>query len=124
MKFKKQTINDNKRGNCFSACIASLLEVEVEDVPNVNDMGNNWYQEFNKWLLSKHSCQMLDVIIDSEYHMPSIPMIAHGKSMNFPDVMHSVLWQNGKMIFDPSPSNKGIDGEPKTYTLLLKDYSK
>lgn len=30
----KQTIHDSKTGNCVSACLASLLDVELDTVPN------------------------------------------------------------------------------------------
>lgn len=44
-----QTMHGEKHGNCFAACIASLLEIPLEDVPQFGD--NDWWlKEINEFL--------------------------------------------------------------------------
>lgn len=43
MKPVMQTIFDSENGNCFSACLASILELPLESVPNFHAMYDNGY---------------------------------------------------------------------------------
>jgi len=119
VKFQKQTILDDTNGNCLAACISSLLDANIDDVPNPQ---KDWWHEVNKWLLENHACEMMNITFN-ENHMPSIPMIAVGDSPNYPGKKHAVLWKNKKMIFDPSPNDKGLNGKPEYYIVLLWDYT-
>ena len=38
----------NTKGNCFEACIASMLEIDLNQVPFFSK--DNWYKECNEWL--------------------------------------------------------------------------
>lgn len=38
-----------QRGDCLTACIASLFELPIDDVPFFVDM-ENWWGEYNNWL--------------------------------------------------------------------------
>ena len=54
MKPVFQTIIDRKVGNCFSAAIASLMEVPLETVPNfVKDHGDHYVEAVQEWLQPK-----------------------------------------------------------------------
>ena len=119
MRFQKQTILDGVDGNCLAACIASLLDVDVDDVPNPRD---DWWNDVNKWLRENHACEMMNITFN-ENHMPSVPMIAVGDSPNYPGKYHAVLWKGKSMIFDPSPTNNGLKGKPEYYIVMLGDYS-
>jgi hypothetical protein len=46
-----QTIVDKHHGNCMQAAIASLLELSLEEVPNFNILGHEWFNTFYKFLL-------------------------------------------------------------------------
>jgi hypothetical protein len=43
MKPVYQTIFDPENGNCFTACLASILETDIENVPNFHAMYENGY---------------------------------------------------------------------------------
>ena len=51
----KQTILTDKTvdppvvGNCFQACVASLLDLPLDDVPHFCDC-NSWPMNFHRWL--------------------------------------------------------------------------
>jgi hypothetical protein len=43
----------SERGNCLAACVASLLEIPLEDVPNFCALGSGdgrWFKNLNDWL--------------------------------------------------------------------------
>jgi len=39
-----------KEGNCYAACVASILEIPLEDVPNFCAAEGDWVYKMNKWL--------------------------------------------------------------------------
>lgn len=45
MKKVYQTIVDKDHGNCMQAVIASLFELELEEVPNFIELGDEWFSE-------------------------------------------------------------------------------
>jgi hypothetical protein len=52
MRPVEQTCFDLKNGNCFAACIASILELPLEEVPNFCGEGFDaptWFVDFSKW---------------------------------------------------------------------------
>lgn len=122
MKFIKQTRTGKGEGNCLCACIASLLEIDIDIFPNVKDE-HGWQVEFNEWFLREHGHEVVLIDFqDREYVLPKSILIA---VVNVPDndETHAVLWQDGKLIFDPSPyKDRGILGKPKYYILLIKNY--
>ena len=51
MKPVYQTIFGKTNGNCFAACIASILEMDLEDVPHFCRGDNpEWMFDLNEWL--------------------------------------------------------------------------
>ena len=67
MKPVMQTIfpsDDNPlRGNCFAACIASLLEMSLEDVPHLTEH-DDWRERTNDWL-GGLGLGMVEVFLDT-----------------------------------------------------------
>lgn len=111
-----QTIFLNKdvpsvRGNCLQACIASLLELPIEEVPHFvqdetdHDNHDDWYwlkkvQEFLK-PLGKRLVPSQPVGNFAETYQLIV-----GQSPR--NVGHGVIYQNGKLVHDPHPSNQGL----------------
>lgn len=52
MKKVYQTIHGRKDGNCLPAVIASLLELDIDDVPHFNKTPN-WYESLSDFVFSK-----------------------------------------------------------------------
>ena len=123
MKAVKQTVCVDKKRNsaasatgrrripaCFAACIASILDIPLDDIPNfcAASSDGDWWDEFLKWLKPRGlSAVMLlgrsggkDVIFPGYY-------IASGRSIDR-DRMHATIYDNGKLVHDPHPEGKGI----------------
>lgn len=107
VKYAEDGVTMTERGNCFAACIASLVEVPLNYVPNIEELFEcyPWFDVLCAWLeeqgfefisSTKDECEKTD-----RYYMVS------GKSPrgNF---NHIVIYQYGKMIHDPHPDHTGI----------------
>ena len=109
------------RGDCLRACVASLLELRIDDVPNFVETED--YQISMDTFLGKYGFQSLSISIrdlddfrqenawcPSGYHMID--------GISSRGVRHAVVGYQGKIVFDPHPDNDGlirIEG----YTLLV-----
>lgn len=97
-------------GNCFQACVASLLDRPLSDVPHFAE-ANEWPLNFHRWLDEQGlTCvEFKDSNPDARaefwgHHMIIGPSPRAGK--------HAVIGLNGEIVFDPHPSNEGLgDGE-------------
>lgn len=49
MKKVYQRIDDPRHGDCYKCAIASILDLEYEDVPHFVDMGEDWLMEAQKF---------------------------------------------------------------------------
>jgi len=131
MKFVKQTICNAINGNCFSACLASVLGLDIGDVPNFwdfldrslkgEDLNKAWTTEVLKFLnlygLSFILIRYEDRLF--ELYLKNTPVMVSGTSPRDPNVDHVVVYLNGKMIHDPYPEPLGIKGRPSEIFILF-----
>lgn len=106
-----------QNGNCLAAALASILEIDIEDVPEFEDMSyTEWYPRLKKWLelLGFHL-----LIWDEEIYLPTF-FIAHGPSPRG-DWEHSVIYKGTKMVHDPHPSREGLERITSVWALLPID---
>lgn len=117
MKPVQQTKFGKPDGNCFAACVASVLELHIDDVPNPK--GARWYLEVSAWLASAHGVTMIDVAypVPPSQRLDGVWCIANGSGPR--ELRHSVVWRNGVLHFDPHPSGHGLVGDPDTLTLFV-----
>lgn len=121
MTFIKQTVSGEGIGNCLGACISSLTGIDLSEFPIHHDgsIDGDWAKRINK-ILKPYGYQMIAFDFTKEtLEIIDTPIIAGGDSPNYEGQKHVVLWRNGKMLFDPAPSNKGLKGDPKYYILIL-----
>ncbi len=137
MKPVEQTImHDQEKGvigNCFQACIASLLEIPLEEVPHFVE-GNQdayfWRKELNVWLAPRGLsfveiwCPNLanfrwyadEQLANVGYYVLS------GPSPRQKNVEHAVIAKGGEIVFDPHPSKAGLaDGDDYRWIGLMID---
>jgi len=108
-----QTLFGNKNGNCFSACVASILDLALEDVPNFCAQPNkNWYRDFVDW------CKTQELVARYSTNDPQVLCIASGPSYRG-SWLHAVVWDRG-MVHDPHPSRLGLAGPPVDFIYMLR----
>ncbi len=114
----EQTIFGNGIGNCFAACVASILKCSLDDVPNFCYNNNeNWWKDTQEFL-GKHGFYAIEFQITDRPFMAPVPdgihCILSGKSPRG-DFNHSVIGQfrDGAIFyeFDPHPSKDYLDGD-------------
>lgn len=106
-RFRKQT-DFGSRGNCMSACLASLFDIEISEVPNFFDVAGNdaerWWGAVRDWLRG-YGFGIMSIQPDM-LHLFEGLFIVGGESTR--GIEHAVIYQNGKVIFDPHPSDCGV----------------
>ena len=106
MKRVNQTKFGRPDGNCFEACLASILELPLEAVPRYT--GDDWLERINQWLRWHYSLQLIIAqpdILDAGM-APDTYVIANGQ--NHQGVRHSVVHRGTTLVHDPNPSNGGL----------------
>lgn len=109
MKPIMQTKFGADEGNCFAACVASMLEINIDDVPDfytlAQEKKSHWSILFEQWLLENYEIYPLFLY---EHHQLPVFYIAGGDSWR--DIPHSVIYKTGEMVHDPHPDGTGIRG--------------
>jgi hypothetical protein len=130
----KQTVFTVPGGDCFAACVASILEVPLEEVPNFCAGGADWLFEANRWLGTRGLC-LFDIDLadngslrDCHALANRMLVIASGKSPRG-DWGHSVvaryvITEDGSehaldYVHDPHPSYDYHDGPVQQITCFL-----
>lgn len=107
MKPVDQTIFGHGKGNCFTACVASLLELPIEDVPYF--MGDcDWLSRFIDW------CEARSVRVEFSTVFPSPKgeyVIVGGVSPRT-GKGHACIALDGVIVHDPHVGDRrGLVGQ-------------
>jgi len=102
MKRVKQRTANPQYGDCFGACIASLLELPIEVVPN--DHSPSWFQ-IQKLFLGQFGLEMTFHNSQGPIWSDS-PWIASVKSKNYPTGTHAIIMQGQDVLWDPSTKSR------------------
>jgi len=109
-------------GNCLAACIASLLEMDIDDVPVYLD-DDTWYEQYEKWLTSKGVTVLyISEPVNGPWRISNgFNMILCGES---PRGHHAVIGRSRsgsiRFVHDPHPSGDYIIGDPTSIIILIK----
>lgn len=144
MKPVFQTVLNETKGNCLSAAIASLLELDIRDVPNFDVLNGDFIQRVNEWL-EPRGLGWLRIIMPRQDRGPGrvqvgrlpesgeefrhhplpegVLCLATGKSTRG-EWCHSVVGRvtdgyNFELLHDPHPSGEGIEGLPLCIEFLV-----
>lgn len=131
MKRVFQQIIDRNKGDCFSACLASILELKIEEVPKFmwhfknyeKDAVNLWLATMGYGLLRVRWPEEITTGKDIPFHaVRMLYCIGSGKSPRG-NWNHAIVGcleaYTFKMIHDPHPSGLGIVGQPTSYNFLV-----
>lgn len=115
MQNVKQTIlhdpENDKHGNCFSAVLASLLHVPIDDVPVFSAPYPKWQQEVNAWLRQFGLAYIQIGGFDEWCAEIGISGCHHeiaGPTLRSNDVLHACVAVDGVSVFDPHPDDTGL----------------
>ena len=134
MKRMYQTKFGNGNGNCLLACVASVLERDIDSIPDFNMSGAGWFEELYEWcvkerigliklnpegwknaaLLNSWAICCFSVQGSDEHHA------AVGKCVRGPNQEHEDglkwTWECCE-VFDPNP--RGVKALELLYMLFL-----
>lgn len=118
LAFVDQTLFGPKVGNCTAACIASLTDAGIHDVPDFNkwaDVFGHWALAAEVWLRNRgwDMSPAWDYALSSVHGFIREDEITMAGGVNPDGVGHMVLWKNDKMVHDPNPSRAGLLGNPE-----------
>ncbi len=114
----------DKRGDCFSAALASVLEIPLSAVPRFCELPreSDWTSAINDFLrgydlayleFEMHPDQTVAVLPGLGFHLIS----GAGPRGGTP---HTVVGHQGGVVFDPHPSKAGITSDkPWRYGVLI-----
>ena len=106
-RFVNQTVT-GKTGNCFSACLASVFAMPIEEVPNFFDVAGEdaiaWWDAIRDWL-KPLGYGIISVSAKEIINLPGL-LIVGGEADR--GNYHATIWENGVMVHDPHPSKSGL----------------
>jgi len=116
MKKVYQTIVKKGHGNCMQAVIASLLELNLEEVPNFIEYGDKWYNVFDKFINEYGYCPNYIVGgIDCLQNVANFDNGVNGyffgsvNSQTFEGIMHAVIVDKFmNIVHDPNPNERAL----------------
>jgi hypothetical protein len=98
-------------GNCFPACLASIMELPLEQIPDLQTPKSEWFNVLWTFLLkngyeflgtgTKEDALSYPTGIDGYY-------IVNGSSPRGFKRGHAVVFKNGVMVHDPHVSGLGV----------------
>jgi hypothetical protein len=101
--FQTKYHGEGVRGNCMRGSLASVFEIAVEEIPEFEEMERTeWRPAFYAWLLSM-GFDLIDSRVDpclDDFYLAIGDAVAH-------DILHCVVYKNGKMVHDPHPVEPG-----------------
>lgn len=106
-------------GNCFAACLASLLDLPLWMVPPFDDMfgRRDYHGRPEEWIERVFNQELMSSDGHQTEKLPEF-YIASGPSAR--GVKHSVIYSAGKLVHDPHPSGEGIKFVEWTWHLEAK----
>lgn len=123
-RFKKQTIlskpHIGQRGNCMQAAIASLLNLEMHEVPNFIESKDFW-EDLRYFVESKGYVYEGTCSPDQKFKGIGGYVIVIGQSPRNKDISHAVIYKDGKPFFDVHPDNTFLTEE--FFFLLISEES-
>ena len=128
-----QTIVGSESGNCFAACIASVLEMPLETIPQPlpgdmdDDAWEKYFERVYHYLDRTFGLGIIDVsctLEESSKLLPGVYVMPYGPSPRLPDSLHSVVARDGKIIHDPLPEGKRLDRINGVSVFVVVDPSK
>ena len=114
MKPVFQTVFDSVKGNCLQASLASVLEVSLDEVPDLAER-DDWYGMLNKWLRETYGVEVVCIPVGG-WTPPGFHLTGGdgGRGME-----HVVVGKDGEMIHNPYPRAGGLSEEKQHWLFVV-----
>ena len=116
--------DDGHSGDCWRTCIASILEIDRDDVPNFVEIDRDNPESIEWWeatqlFVREHGFALIEFnLSEGESWVPSVATILTGRSPRG-KWNHSVVGIGRETVHDPHPSRAGLDGEPNSVAVFV-----
>lgn len=110
-----EALPGDQRGNCLQACVASLLELPLDDVPHfVSYPMEEWWFVVERFFADRGLgiCWQPLNPEHGGWAPLGVDVMVTGKSPRG-EFNHVVLYRDWQLSHDPHPSGDGLDGEPR-----------
>lgn len=111
------------------ACVCSILELPINEVPNFMENGYHYYDEMINDFMDSKGLVSIEFSVEKEsdldvWHnkLADSYYIAVGKSPRA-DINHAVVYYGNKMVHDPHKDRAGIENILYVSLILKKDPS-
>ena len=120
--YQTMTVANDGQGNCFNACVASILERPLRDVAAIHPRDEPYWSAWEDWFQS----QGLELDLCDASDPPKGWSIANGIGYRiYPEghpragkpIRHACVAFNGEVLHDPFPGGKGLQ-KIETYQVL------
>ena len=103
----KHDPDNGQVGDCFRACICSLLELPIEKVPHfLENMDDQWWKAFIDYANAQGHKVFCGFGSQSEPKEKTLYYIATGTSPR--GFLHSVIYSQGQLVHDVHPEGGGV----------------
>jgi hypothetical protein len=132
MKPVDQIVFEDNKGDCFRACVASILELPLEEVPNFTEW-SDMYKAAEEWFSTKgfklYSLHVKDhVLLDDIFFMCSdycilggkSPRLTQGGSVKYHSVVARAHGWGLEIVHDPHPSRAGLEPSYRWVRFIVK----
>lgn len=129
-RFLSKTLQEPP-GNCFQACVASIMETTLEEIPDEIVYWKpglhhveTWYKHYNdisNWLKERNLAMLEVRNIGIQTQFEDCYNIICGPSPRDSSKYHAVVGFGIDIVHDPHPDNTGLlKTKPWTYTFFIK----
>ena len=123
MKEVMQKVFDPRKGDCVRACLASVFELPVDEVPNFWEQTQDpteFWGLINEWLMENFGVRKIFLRYSEKTAdcLEGVLCIASGTSPRHTPGGHAVVWRDG-LLHDPHPSGDGLLGDPEDFMIFI-----
>ena len=104
-KFRGIDAPVGERGNCWQAAVASILELPLGEVPNIQEWDDNlvWFDKFREWL-EPYGLGAIGLAIGGNITLQGYHIIECKSTTLKNEELHVVVGLNGEVVHDPNPN--------------------
>lgn len=103
-------------GDCFAACLASILELPIDGFPNFLDsrpLGKGgWFHRWQLWLYEHYRSELLWWETRDEMPDPKTGLVWWIAGVTIGETQHAVVFYKDEFRWDPAP-----EGQKRVWTL-------